>query len=83
MFTTSLECELRLIDLARIFKYLVMRKSRSKFVIDPPKGGVNSFMASHYLESFAGLIVDDEALLNGSKGFIYLWEVLKGGTLKL
>ena len=60
---------MRLIDLARIFKYLVMRKSRSTFVINPPKGGANSFMASRYLESFAGLIGDGEVLLNGSKGF--------------
>lgn len=60
---------MRLIDLGRIFKYLVMRKSKSAFVIDPPKTGVNSFMASHYLDSFTGLIGGDEALLNGSKGF--------------
>jgi len=59
----------RLIDLVRIFKYLVMRKSRSTFVIDPPKGGVNSIMASSYLESFAAFISEDETLLNGSKGF--------------
>ena len=60
---------MRLIDLARIFKYLVKRKSRNKFVINPPKSGVNSLMASRYLESFAGLIGDGELLLNGSKGF--------------
>jgi len=59
----------RLIDLVRIFKYLVMRKSRNKFVVDPPKSGVNSLMASRYLEWFAGLIGDGEVLLNGSKGF--------------
>jgi len=46
-----------------------MRKSRNKFVVDPPKSGVNSLMASRYLEWFAGLIGDGEVLLNGSKGF--------------
>ncbi len=60
---------MRLTDLAGIFKNLVKRKSRGKFVIDPPKSGVNSLMASLYLESFAGLIGDGEVLLNGSKGF--------------
>ena len=60
---------MRLTDLAGIFKYLVKRKSRRKFVIDPPKSGVNSLMASRYLESFTGLIGDGEVLLNGSKGF--------------
>ena len=60
---------MRLTDLAGIFKYLVKRKSRSKFVINPPKSGVNSLMASRYLESFTGLIGDGEVLLNGSKGF--------------
>ena len=60
---------MRLIDLARIFKYLVIRTRRNKFVINPPKSGVNSLMASRYLESFAGLIGDGEVLLNGSKGF--------------
>jgi hypothetical protein len=59
----------RLTDLAGIFKHLVKRKSRNKFVIDSPKSGVNSLMASRYLESFAGLIGDGELLLNGSKGF--------------
>lgn len=60
---------MRLIDLARIFKYLVIRTRRNKFVINPPKSGVNSLMASRYLEWFAGLIGDGEVLLNGSKGF--------------
>ena len=60
---------MRLIDLVRIFKYLMMRKSRSTFVIDPPKGGANSLMAIRYLESFAAFISEDETLLNGAKGF--------------
>lgn len=60
---------MRLIDLARIFKYLVIRKSRRTFVIDPPKSGVNSLMANRYLESFSVFISEGETLLNGSKGF--------------
>lgn len=60
---------MRLIDLVRIFKYLVMRKSRRTMVIDPPKSGANSFMANRYLESFADFISEGETLLNGSKGF--------------
>ena len=60
---------MRLIDLVRIFKYLVMGKSRRTMVIDPPKSGVNSFMANRYLASFAVFISEGETLLNGSKGF--------------
>ena len=60
---------MRLIDLVRIFKYFAMRKSRSTFAIDPPKSGVNSFMANRYLASFAVFISEGETLLNGSKGF--------------
>ena len=60
---------MRLIDLVRIFKYLAMRKSRSTFAIDPPKSGMNSFMANRYLASFAVFISEGETLLNGSKGF--------------
>ena len=39
---------------------------RSAFVVDPPKGGVKSFMASRYLDLFAGLIGDDEAHIKHS-----------------